>query len=133
MDKIKCKKCGTTENVKFDGMCKKCYEENIVVKEKEIDEQPSALEIVKHFIFDNCVKIIGVLSTVVIILVFSFISYASNIKYSEDDFKKSNSQIQELKNKNNDLEKSQTEYNQQITKLTNEKQQLEEEKKQQQL
>lgn len=30
----KCKKCGTTQNVNFDGMCKECYEDSIVVHEK---------------------------------------------------------------------------------------------------
>lgn len=35
MEEKKCKKCGTTENVNFEGMCKKCYEDTIVIKQKE--------------------------------------------------------------------------------------------------
>ena len=31
----KCKKCGTTKNVNFEGMCKNCYEKSIAIKEQE--------------------------------------------------------------------------------------------------
>lgn len=35
----KCRKCGTTENVNFDGMCKSCYEKSIIIKEREEDSK----------------------------------------------------------------------------------------------
>lgn len=35
---MKCKKCGTTENVNFEGMCKKCYEETLGIHKKEIEK-----------------------------------------------------------------------------------------------
>ncbi len=31
----KCKKCGTTKRVNFDGMCGKCYEDSIIIHPKE--------------------------------------------------------------------------------------------------
>lgn len=35
MEERKCKKCGTTKNVNFDGMCKNCYEESVTIKEED--------------------------------------------------------------------------------------------------
>ena len=34
----KCKKCGTTENVNFDGMCEDCYNKTIGAKKNDDDE-----------------------------------------------------------------------------------------------
>lgn len=35
----KCKKCGTTKNVNFEGMCEKCYKESITIKENKSNEE----------------------------------------------------------------------------------------------
>lgn len=36
-----CKKCGTTENVNFDGMCKECYEETLGIHKEVTRERKS--------------------------------------------------------------------------------------------
>lgn len=77
----KCKKCGTTKNVNFDGMCKSCYEKSITIKEKEdnpnkneekskkqinwkelIKEKYLAIEIILLVIIAICVIIICIIT-----------------------------------------------------------------------
>lgn len=68
----KCNKCGTTENVNFLGMCKRCYEESIVIHEKteEISANIPISEKVKkvakqRYAFIEC----GLLALVIILFV----------------------------------------------------------------
>ena len=37
--KIRCIVCGSTENVNFEGKCKKCYEDSIVVHENTQEDR----------------------------------------------------------------------------------------------
>lgn len=38
MEEKKCKKCETTENVNFHGMCKKCYDETVDIASKNYEK-----------------------------------------------------------------------------------------------
>ena len=38
VDIMQCVKCGTAENVNFEGMCKKCYEETLGINKKETEK-----------------------------------------------------------------------------------------------
>ena len=50
---MKCKKCGSTENVNFEGMCKKCYDESVVIKEKTEDEEKKKVKKDEIGIYDK--------------------------------------------------------------------------------
>lgn len=73
----KCSKCGTTENVWFMGMCKKCYEESLgVTKEskKEIShtsESNSSNKVANKFTLVVLItKIVGYLCAIICGLIF---------------------------------------------------------------
>ena len=62
-NKRKCKKCGTTENVNFEGMCKKCYEESIRIgndEEQYINSSNSSNNVAQKFLLVvNIIKFLG--------------------------------------------------------------------------
>ena len=124
----KCKKCGTTEKVNFDGMCKKCYEDTIVIEEKTEDFTHK-----KGFFKEKKNVLIMVLS---IIIIFLFVSYPTENKKaiptsSEDRVLTSQleeknadllAQLSQAKEKIKDLENSNqvlTSENQQLTEKLN--------------
>jgi hypothetical protein len=74
----KCKKCGTTENVNFEGMCKKCYEESLgfnknTVSNRKIEYTNSSNNsnriADKFTLVVNITKILGYLCAIIIAIV----------------------------------------------------------------
>ncbi len=109
----KCKKCGTTENVNFDGMCKKCYEDSIVVH--EVFEEPKEKKI-----FWKDKKNVAIVILSFILVCFLLSSNDTEVKELKGQLEKENAQITEL---NQQLEES----NSQITILRGQKEKLQEE------
>lgn len=75
--KMECKKCHTTENVNFEGMCKKCYEESVGIieeEEKEIEyvnsSDSSNMVANKFTLIVIIIKVIGYITAVVTLIAF---------------------------------------------------------------
>lgn len=63
-----CKKCGTTENVNFEGMCKECYEETLGVHKEITNKIKSDFLIITQ-------AILILISIVICIIDISFKNY----------------------------------------------------------
>lgn len=48
---MKCLKCGTAENVNFEGMCKKCYEESLGIIEKDYSQEENKKKLYNNWWF----------------------------------------------------------------------------------
>lgn len=117
----KCKKCGMTENVNFDGMCKKCYEDSIV-----INETKENIEKKKNGFFSDKKNIaITILSILVILL---FISYPTNENNTNTVPTSSDSLTANLEQKITTLSNDLKEANQKIKTLEENNQNLSKEK-----
>ena len=84
---MKCLKCGTTLNVNFEGMCKKCYEDSIEIierEEQEIERDKNILNI-NRFFKEKHIIIEAILLVVVLILIIVCIMINSNKKEVEKD------------------------------------------------
>lgn len=91
----KCKKCGTTEKVNFDGMCKKCYEDSIIIEEKA-----EVLKNRKGFYRDKKNVLIMVLSIIIILL---FVSYPTENNKAIQTSSENTVLTAQLEEKNTDL------------------------------
>lgn len=97
-----CKKCGTTDNVNFDGMCKKCYEDSIVVHEKT-EEQEKVRK--SSFWRDRKNVAIVVLSFLLFcVLAFSDTDQADKINELNAQIERQNRQVAELEEENKKIE-----------------------------
>lgn len=107
---MKCLKCGTTLNVNFEGMCKKCYEDSIEIierEEQEIERDKNILNI-NRFFKEKHIIIEAILLVVVLILIIVCIMINSNKKEVEKEYKNLSSKYETLKSnledKNTELE-----------------------------
>lgn len=147
-----CKKCGATENVNFEGMCKKCYEDSIVINENVSTDDKKADNMSK----EKVIKVIKEKSILIesFLIIFIFISiiisvsiYNSkeelqaeynnlNSKYTETekkleesnlDLKKVKKEVEDLKqeDKQNEISKNIKALETKETELTTQKQELE--------
>lgn len=114
----KCKKCGTTENVNFDGMCKECYENSIAINEakKEIKSK-------KRFFKDRKNIAITILSVLVVLL---FLAYPND--ENKDTVPTSTVSIANLEEKNTTLSNELTQAKEKIKSLEDTNQTLIKEK-----
>lgn len=123
----KCKKCGTTEKVNFDGMCKKCYEDSIVVHEA-FEEITEKITLKKNVI----VKIAVIIFMIILCITFYVYNSFSKLKNensdlttkyknSQTDLKKSEKEVKELKSLVEELQQTekQNHINSNITSLEN--------------
>lgn len=123
----KCEKCGTTENVKFDGMCKKCYEDSIVVHEA-FEEITEKITLKKNVI----VKIAVIIFMIILCITFCIYNSFSKLKdensdlttkykNSQTDLKKSEKEVKELRSQVEELQQTekQNQINSNITSLEN--------------
>lgn len=115
MERKVCKNCGTNENVDFDGMCKKCYDNSIQAIEKSETEDERLEDNEGKKAFFKSKKNIAII-VLAILLLFSIFGGSSASK--EKDL---NSQIANLSS-------SLSEKEEQITNLQNTNKQLKEEK-----
>ena len=124
----KCKVCGTTEKVNFDGMCKKCYEDSIVIQEKtqEFEKKTTKLMFEKNTIIKSAVIIFIIMLCIVFKTSYSYGKLKnenSNLttKYmnSQSDLKKSETQVKDLKSQVEELQQTdkQKQINENITSL----------------
>ena len=74
---MECKKCHTTENVNFEGMCKKCYEESVgIIEEEEKDieyvnsSDSSNMVANKFTLIVVIIKVIGYIGAIVTLIAF---------------------------------------------------------------
>lgn len=75
MEEKKCKKCGTTENVNFMGMCENCYKESIRGDEKKKVEPTNSSNCSnsvadKFLLVVLIVKFIGYIGAVITAIIF---------------------------------------------------------------
>lgn len=123
MERKVCKKCGTDENVNFDGMCKKCYDNSIQVIEKSEAEDERLEDNEGKKAFFKSKKNIAIF-VLAILLLFSIFGTSSSSK--EKDL---NSQIANLSSSLSEKEEQITNLQNTNKELKEEKQTLEEEKK----
>lgn len=90
----KCKVCGTTEKVSFDGMCKKCYEDSIVIVEKEEVQDAKKSKEQKSFWKDKKNIAIVVLSFIIVCFLFS--SNDTEVNELRGQLEEKSSQMTEL-------------------------------------
>ncbi|MBR3254645.1 MAG: hypothetical protein IKF97_00225 [Clostridia bacterium] len=121
----KCKNCGTTKDVNFDGLCKKCYEESIEIKTDNLNNETNnnLFNTLKSKFADGKLKERIKTISIVFLLIITFCFAVSN-----------NSQkIVELTNQVENYTKETEAFNSQITdlktELENVKKQLEEKSK----
>lgn len=129
MENIKCKKCGTTENVNFDGMCKKCYDESIIIKENNDNIEKDDLNKTNSKFNKEKVKTIAI----IILSILFFASAGSNDKQENVKLKQ---QIEAFPKQTQELRQQVDEFNiklkdneEQIKKLQEKNESLENEKK----
>lgn len=128
----KCKKCGTTENVNFNGMCKRCYNDSIIVHEKteesreEFEEITSKITLKKNTIIKVVVIICIIMLCIIVKVSHSFNKLKNenshiSTKYmnSQSDLKKAEKQVKELKSQIEELQQTekQNQINQNIASL----------------
>lgn len=139
----KCKKCKTTENVNFDGFCKKCYEESINTKINESENNDETnyniLDTIKDKLYS--IKLKEKIKTIsIILLIFLIFCFAvsddsqKNIELTKQ-VEQLTKQTEELKVQittiNNKLEETQKkleEKTKEVTTLQEERTKLESEK-----
>lgn len=143
-----CSKCGTTENVNFDGMCKECYEKSVeeVIQNNKKDERTYKEDYNISKIFEifkeKSLIILGVLIVLVFIIIIVFSTKNQNYKKSYNEIKTKYEEVEKefsdssytLKKAQNEIselkqEGKQKEINAHIKTLETTQKQLENEKK----
>lgn len=115
----KCKKCGTTEKVNFEGMCKKCYEDSIVIEEKTVNSNK------KSFFKDKKNIAITILSIIIVLFI---ATYPTKNNKTIPTSSENTILISQLEEKNTDLSTQLREANEKIKSLEENNQVLSKEK-----
>ena len=121
----KCKKCGTKEDVNYDGMCKNCYEDSIVVNEMQEEHKEK-----NKFFSDN--KNIAILILSILVIIFASALNNSTVETSANTINEEttlaenagNEQINSLTSELNEAKKKITNLETNNKALTEEKEQL---------
>lgn len=117
---MKCLKCGTIENVNFEGMCKECYENSIKLTVREETKEENKTKTSFNKIFkEKYMFIEGFLGIIVLLLIIVSIILNSNKKDIEEKYKNLSSKYETIKSnledKNIEL-KSMEEQNKRLSK-----------------
>lgn len=138
----KCKKCGTAQNVNFEGMCKKCYEESINISKEQIDEDETSnniLDTIKNKL-DNVnlkerIKTISIVFLLFIIFCFAIsddsqknVELKKQVEELTKQTEELTTQITTVNNKLEEKQKKLEEKSREVTTLQEEKTKLESEK-----
>lgn len=91
---MKCKNCETEENVDFMGMCKKCYEDSIIINEKDDkdenqikkEEKEETRFNLKEFLKENYLKVETILAVLFAICIIAICIITKNYENLLTDY-----------------------------------------------
>ncbi len=139
----KCKICSTTEDVNFDGMCKKCYDESIIISKETIKNETknknefikNMKEKIKNIISKENAKTIIIIILSILLLSSILLGNTKRNMELNNQVENLTSQIENFKKHINDLnakldksKKDLTENENQINNLQTQKETLEKDK-----